>query len=116
MVQIRLTSGGTLTATDHHPFWNPTTRHWTNATDLRPGDQLREPDGTLTTVTDTRTYTADLTAYNLTIDTTHTYYVEAGTTPVLVHNCSGELDDEAYDAIQQEHGTDVAEGVDYMAH
>ncbi len=24
--------------------------------------------------------------YNLTIDTTHTYYVMAGTTPVLVHN------------------------------
>ncbi|MFL6071905.1 MAG: Hint domain-containing protein [Mycobacteriales bacterium] len=49
MVQIHLTSGGTLTATDHHPFWNATTHHWTDATDLHPGDQLREPNGTLVT-------------------------------------------------------------------
>jgi hypothetical protein len=26
--------------------------------------------------------------HNLTVDTTHTYYVVAGTTSVLVHNCS----------------------------
>ena len=30
--------------------------------------------------------------YNLTIDGLHTYYVEAGTTPVLVHNCGGWVD------------------------
>ncbi|MEN3614291.1 hypothetical protein AAH979_32675 [Plantactinospora sp. ZYX-F-223] len=28
-------------------------------------------------------------AYNLTVDDIHTYYVLAGTTPVLVHNCGG---------------------------
>jgi hypothetical protein len=30
--------------------------------------------------------------YNLTIEDIHTYYVAAGNTPVLVHNC-GEIDD-----------------------
>jgi len=29
--------------------------------------------------------------HDLTIDTTHTYYVIAGTTPVLVHNCDPNL-------------------------
>ncbi|MFX0593820.1 hypothetical protein [Melissospora conviva] len=27
-------------------------------------------------------------AYNLTVEGIHTYYVLAGTTPVLVHNCN----------------------------
>ncbi|MFJ8685660.1 hypothetical protein [Micromonospora wenchangensis] len=31
--------------------------------------------------------------HNLTVDTLHTYYVLAGTTPVLVHNCGPSLDD-----------------------
>lgn len=30
---------------------------------------------------------SSVTTYKLTIDTVHTYYVEAGATPVLVHNC-----------------------------
>jgi hypothetical protein len=86
MVRVAVAGGGSLRATDHHPFWDVTTRRWTDAINLRVGDQLREPDGTLTTVIGTRTYTASLTAYNLTVDTTHTYYVEAGGVPVLVHN------------------------------
>ncbi|WP_370643853.1 hypothetical protein [Amycolatopsis sp. DSM 110486] len=32
-------------------------------------------------------YTSSFRTYNLTIDTTHTYYVLAGSMPVLVHNC-----------------------------
>jgi guanyl-specific ribonuclease Sa len=38
------------------------------------------------TVIATRHYTALQATYNLTINNVHTYYVEAGTTPVLVHN------------------------------
>jgi hypothetical protein len=34
---------------------------------------------------------------------------------VLVHNCNGGLSDNQYSAIESNHGTDVAEGVDYMA-
>jgi hypothetical protein len=34
--------------------------------------------------------------YNLTVADTHTYYVVAGTTPVLVHNCNGATVDLKY--------------------
>jgi len=38
-----------------------------------------------------RSYVGDKPMYNLTIQDTHTYYVVAGTTPVLVHNvCDGD--------------------------
>ncbi|WP_369015981.1 hypothetical protein [Actinocrinis puniceicyclus] len=33
-------------------------------------------------------YTAKVVTYNLTVDELHTYYVLAGTTPVLVHNAA----------------------------
>ena len=76
----------TITATTHHRFWDATTHVWIDATDRRVGDQLSAPgDGqvvihVLRRSTTTRTY-------NLTIDKVHTYYVMAGYTPVLVHNC-----------------------------
>jgi hypothetical protein len=77
----------TVVATDNHPFWNPTTTAWTNADNLQPGDHLLASDGTKSTVTSLLHHTLpDTTVYNLTITTTHTYYVIAGNTPVLVHN------------------------------
>ncbi len=84
MVDVRLADGTTITATDRHPFWDATTGEFTYALDLRPGDKVRESDGTLLAVAGTRIYDADVTAYNLTVDGIHTYY--AGATPVLVHN------------------------------
>ncbi|MEV1011638.1 polymorphic toxin-type HINT domain-containing protein [Streptomyces sp. NPDC049881] len=77
----------TLVATAHHPFWNATTKTWTNATDLTPGTNLHTPDGTLATITTTHTYTGTARTYDLTIADLHTYHVLAGETPVLVHNC-----------------------------
>jgi hypothetical protein len=39
-------------------------------------------------------YARQETVYDLTVDTVHTYYVLAGATPVLVHNCgSGSVSD-----------------------
>ena len=86
------TATTTITSTQHHPYWDVTTNRWTDAGDLHTGDQLRTEDGTLVTVQAVRTYHTALpqTAYNLTVDQTHTYYVLAGTTPVLVHNCNTE--------------------------
>jgi RHS repeat-associated protein len=86
MVAITLVGGATLQATDHHPFWDATTHRFAYASQLRAGDQLREPDGQLIRISRTRDYQADLTAYNLTISGIHTYYVLAGHSPVLVHN------------------------------
>jgi RHS repeat-associated protein len=89
MVDVHLADGSTITATDRHPFWDATTGEFTYAIDLRPGDKVREIDGTLLAVSATRVYDEDVTAYNLTVDGIHTYY--AGTTPVLVHNSCGEI-------------------------
>ncbi|MFG2910443.1 polymorphic toxin-type HINT domain-containing protein [Kitasatospora sp. NPDC048286] len=77
----------TLTSTQHHPFWDETTRQWTNVAELTPGDTVRTIDGRTPTVLAVRNYdTAPQVAYDLTIADLHTYYVLAGATPVLVHN------------------------------
>ncbi|MEU5385602.1 polymorphic toxin-type HINT domain-containing protein [Kitasatospora cineracea] len=76
-----------VTSTQNHPFWDTTTNQWTNAADLKPGEKLHTDDGTTLTITTVTNYrTAPTTAYNLTIADLHTYYVLAGTTPILVHN------------------------------
>jgi hypothetical protein len=89
MVAVTLLGGAVIHATDHHPFWDATTGAFTYASALHPGDKLLEPSGHTLPVTKIRDYTATLTAYNLAITGIHTYYVLAGTTPVLVHNTCG---------------------------
>ncbi|MFD9082463.1 polymorphic toxin-type HINT domain-containing protein [Streptomyces erythrochromogenes] len=80
----------TLTSTSHHPHWSETRRQWLDAGEFVPGEQLRKPDGTTLTVQTARNYPFAVTTHNLTVDDFHTYYVLAGATPVLVHNCGGE--------------------------
>jgi hypothetical protein len=72
--------------TPHHPFWTPATHRWTDAERLRPGTALLTPTGARAGVTATRTYPGLRAMYNLTVADTHTYYVLAGDTAVLVHN------------------------------
>jgi RHS repeat-associated protein len=91
----------TITATDGHPFWvdgngeqfGPRQHdhgQWSKAGDLRVGDRLKTPKGGgSVAVLDRKTRTELRTVYNLTIDGVHTYYVQAGHTDVLVHNCGG---------------------------
>ncbi|MGW2722748.1 LamG-like jellyroll fold domain-containing protein [Streptomyces sp. NPDC001492] len=74
-----------LTTTFHHPFYDQTQSAFVEAKDLKPGDVLQTPTGT-TEVTGIRLYHANTTTYDLTIGSLHTYYVEAGDMPVLVHN------------------------------
>ncbi|MBO0879743.1 MAG: hypothetical protein J2P17_05110, partial [Mycobacterium sp.] len=76
----------TITATDGHPFWVDNQHRWVDAKDLKPGYQLETTDHRNATITGTRTWSQYQSVYNLTIDTTHTYYVVAGTAYVLVHN------------------------------
>jgi RHS repeat-associated protein len=78
---------GKLTTTDHHPFYDITQAAFVDAADLKSGDRLQEPGGQAAEILDVRRYTATATTYDLTINGLHTYYVEAGDTPVLVHNC-----------------------------
>ncbi|MGW6983052.1 polymorphic toxin-type HINT domain-containing protein [Streptomyces sp. NPDC054932] len=76
----------TITSTDHHPFWSEKSRAWTDAADLNPGDSLRTPSGAQALIKSVRHWKALQPAYDLTVNSLHTYYVLAGQTPVLVHN------------------------------
>lgn len=77
----------TITATAGHPFWTPDKQAWTNAKNLAPGDTLSALGGKTLKVLRIQRYGAYQQARNLTVAHLHTYYVQAGTTPVLVHNC-----------------------------
>ncbi|MFJ7166539.1 ricin-type beta-trefoil lectin domain protein [Streptomyces globosus] len=77
----------TITTTKHHEFWSESDRAWKQAGDLRPGTVLRTEDGTAATIVRVRTYETLQNTYDLTVADFHTYYVLAGATPVLVHNC-----------------------------
>ncbi len=79
---------GVVTATDGHPFWVPELRAWIKATDLQVGQWLQTGAGTMVQVMAVKRWTAEeATVHNLTVSNLHTYYVLAGATPVLVHNC-----------------------------
>ncbi|WP_435610722.1 polymorphic toxin-type HINT domain-containing protein [Streptomyces sp. C10-9-1] len=78
--------GGSLTATDHHPFWAQNRRQWTDAASLNVGDTLRTPVGGAARIAEVVHWKKRRPAYDLTVNDLHTYYVLAGRTPVLVHN------------------------------
>ncbi|MEV0095934.1 RHS repeat-associated core domain-containing protein [Streptomyces sp. NPDC050738] len=82
-----------LTTTWHHPFWDAKHNRWTDAKDLRAGTKLRQPDGATVTVLQARNYRAASLTYDLTVSTVHAYYVLAGATPILVHNCDISMDE-----------------------
>lgn len=74
-----------LETTDNHPFWDVATGSWTEAGQLAVGDRLRTPTATAT-IGGLDTPMGDAPMYNLTVADIHTFYVVAGSTPVLVHN------------------------------
>jgi hypothetical protein len=82
----------TVTTTFHHPFYDITQASFIDAVNLHPGDELQTTDtGETATVTAVRPYHTTELTYDLTIDGLHTYYVLAGTTPILVHNCGNNV-------------------------
>ena len=80
------TGAKTITVTAHHLFWDSTKHIWTNAADLKPGDKLDTGGDEVATVLSSWKFTSSIRTYNLTVDDLHTYYVIAGSTPLLVHN------------------------------
>ncbi|WP_446038218.1 polymorphic toxin-type HINT domain-containing protein [Streptomyces sp. SID1121] len=78
-----------LIATTTHPFWVESEGAWVEAGDLERGMTLRTPAGDTVTVADTRHFEQRQRTHDLTVTGVHTYYVLAGTAPVLVHNCDG---------------------------
>ncbi|GHI82543.1 polymorphic toxin type 43 domain-containing protein [Streptomyces spororaveus] len=77
-----------ITTTGHHPFWSESDQAWKNAEDLKPGETLRTDGGPSVAIAATHAYEAFNQTFNLTVADLHTYYVLAGATPVLVHNCN----------------------------
>ncbi|MEV6022155.1 hypothetical protein [Streptomyces sp. NPDC052036] len=55
------------------------------------------------TVARVRNYVTHFPTYNLTVNELHTYYVLAGSTPVLVHNCNVTVSDGALDHAWESH-------------
>ncbi|MGW0120662.1 ricin-type beta-trefoil lectin domain protein [Streptomyces sp. NPDC003327] len=88
LVDITVGGGGTLSSTAGHKFY-VADQGWTLVSELRVGDRLRTPDGSLRPVTALldRSGIAPRTVHDLTVDDLHTFFVVAGVTPVLVHNC-----------------------------
>lgn len=76
-----------LVSTTTHPFWSPSENAWIEAGDLKPGMTLRTADGDQVTLATTRQFEKRQLTHDLTLTEIHTYYVLAGATPVLVHNC-----------------------------
>ncbi|MFJ2093805.1 Hint domain-containing protein [Streptomyces sp. NPDC087901] len=74
-----------LTVTDNHPFWSRTANRWRNASELRAGEKLTGV-GASPEVAAAVDVQGTRPTYDLTVEGIHTYYVLAGTTPVLVHN------------------------------
>lgn len=83
---------GVVIATEHHLFWNPTNHTWVRADQLKADLTLRAPNGEALRVVQARRYPGHPIVRDLTVSDVHTYYVEAGATPVLVHNCGGWID------------------------
>ncbi|QTA35686.1 Ricin-type beta-trefoil lectin domain protein [Streptomyces sp. CA-256286] len=86
-----------VTATDGHPFWVPEVGTWIDATDLQSGQWLQTGSGTRIQITAVERWTSSgSTVHNLTVANTHTYYVLAAGTTVLVHNalpCEADMED-----------------------
>ncbi|MFJ5305657.1 ricin-type beta-trefoil lectin domain protein [Streptomyces sp. NPDC088350] len=85
---IRTADGQTATlhTTANHPFWDDTSHTWVPAGKLHDGDALSTATNGHAFVVSTQPTPGAANRWNLTVQQLHTYYVMAGTTPVLVHN------------------------------
>ena len=82
------TQTGSFTATADHPIWLPDAGTWAPAGQLQPGMWLQTGAGTWVQVTAVQHHHAGhQQVHNLTVHGVHTYYILAGSAPVLVHNC-----------------------------
>jgi RHS repeat-associated protein len=77
---------GVIIATEHHKFWNPAAHAWTRADHLNRRATVRTATGKTVHVVSMTRYPGHPSVHDLTIARLHTYYVEAGTIPILVHN------------------------------
>ncbi|GAA2341240.1 hypothetical protein GCM10010170_024560 [Dactylosporangium salmoneum] len=85
-----------LQTTDNHPFWSDSRNTWIEAKDLLPSERLRSTGGDdPVRVRSVAHHSGPREMRDLTVADDHTYFVLAGSTPVLVHNCSNRKHDKA---------------------
>ena len=83
------TETASFTSTAEHLVWLADVGMWVKAAQLQPGMWLQTGAGTWVQVTAVQHHHAThQQVHNLTVHGLHTYYVLAGTTPVLVHNAN----------------------------
>jgi hypothetical protein len=90
LVDVGVTDNDTaasVTATDNHPFWVVDLGRWVDAGQLKIGERLLTDDGRAVVVGKLHRHDEVTRVYNLSVDTVHTFYVDAGSTSILVHNC-----------------------------
>ncbi|MEU0049932.1 RICIN domain-containing protein [Streptomyces sp. NPDC006309] len=114
LTELTLEGGERVLTTSGHRVY-AAGQGWVTVSELSRGDRLSTRHGGSKTVVGLRKVAAPQTVWDLTVDDLHTFYVLAGATPVLVHNCDGELSDALYDEIEARYGVDIADGVDYNA-
>ncbi|WP_067886115.1 PA14 domain-containing protein [Nocardia vaccinii] len=89
VLQFARGGGAAITATSAHPVWVKG-RGWINAENLQAGDSPVGLPGTeplsVASVAD-RGDVNNQSVYNLSVSQIHTFYVLAGSTAILVHNC-----------------------------
>ncbi|MQY40934.1 hypothetical protein SRB17_89680 [Streptomyces sp. RB17] len=89
-VRVRSGKAAVLHTTSEHPFWDDTKHSWIPAGQLKPGHVLNTVRNRHALLSAVRVRPGKAAMYNLTVNELHTYYVLAGTTPVLVHNTCGD--------------------------
>ncbi|GGV12751.1 hypothetical protein GCM10010293_03800 [Streptomyces griseoflavus] len=92
-----------LVATTTHPFWVESERAWIKAGDLEPGMTLHTPSGESVEVEANRHFEKRQRTHDLTVEGIHAYYVLAGATPLLVHNCDLNTDGYLYRGVAKGH-------------
>ncbi|WP_329296013.1 RHS repeat-associated core domain-containing protein [Streptomyces sp. NBC_01455] len=76
-----------LHTTAKHLIWDDTLHKWVPTGKLAVGHALNTTTNQHVHVASVTARSGDQHMYNLTVNDLHTYYVLAGATPVLVHNC-----------------------------
>ncbi|MBW8801020.1 MAG: virulence factor, partial [Streptomyces sp.] len=96
LVDVVVDTGEQVSTTTGHRFY-VVGRGWTLASDLKAGYRLRTRAGTTRTVTalKDRDNLAPRQVFDLSVADLHAFYVLAGATPVLVHNCADLIADDA---------------------
>ncbi|KUO16635.1 polymorphic toxin type 27 domain-containing protein [Streptomyces dysideae] len=84
LIRVR-TADGSVEATDTHRFW-VVEQGWVEARELRAGDTFQTQDGGTERVLGTSVVKGTVKVFNFEVEKTNTYYVYAGSKPVLVHN------------------------------